>query len=230
MKAIVENSCLLPALDNSVIPYDIETISAFCERYYGETDTMHFPFGEMGIIPDDAGEILDLAVEGKSTKEGYTKKLDWDKLAELCQKLFGWSRDETESKYVRSSTGKKREFNLIKLRSEFQGTLAKEKERAKKGLGPLDEKVIQGTAAAYLLYILATVIFPSSAGNRVNANLIQLLHPLDEVHEYSWATAVVSHLNTELRKASRSHTAQINGNLALLQVIKHFFCKGSLFH
>ncbi|XP_026390882.1 uncharacterized protein LOC113286486 [Papaver somniferum] len=53
---------------------------------------------------------------------------------------------------------------------------------------------------------------------------MQLLNPLDKMHEYSWVTAVVSFLNNELIKGSRALTAQVNGNICLFQVwiYEHF--------
>lgn len=220
VKKIIKASGLYGAVENSVVNYDVETVSAMCERYYPERDTMLFPFGEMAIIPDDAQQILKLSIAGKSTSDGYTKRLDFTKLDELCKNLFDWTPAEIDYFFMNSSTTKKRirEINLVKLRARYEGTLAKEKANK----GPLDEKEVKASAAAYLLYVLAICIFPSSAGNRVNANFLQLLHPLDKIAEYSWATAIVSHLNTELRKASRSFTSQLNGNTSLLQVIMHF--------
>ncbi|XP_026383404.1 protein MAINTENANCE OF MERISTEMS-like [Papaver somniferum] len=53
-------------------------------------------------------------------------------------------------------------------------------------------------AAAYLLYVLASVVFPDSKGNRVSANLFQLLDLLEDVNKYSWGTAIVAHLNGQL--------------------------------
>ncbi|XP_026459432.1 uncharacterized protein LOC113360101 [Papaver somniferum] len=55
-------------------------------------------------------------------------------------------------------------------------------------------------------------------GNRVSANLLQLLDPLEYVSKYSWGTAIIAHLNGHLSQGSRKLTSQINGNLALIQV------------
>ncbi|XP_026416936.1 protein MAINTENANCE OF MERISTEMS-like [Papaver somniferum] len=55
-------------------------------------------------------------------------------------------------------------------------------------------------------------------GNRVSANLLQPLDPLEDVRKYSWGTAIIAHLNGQLSQGSRKLTSQINGNLALIQV------------
>ncbi|XP_026442251.1 protein MAINTENANCE OF MERISTEMS-like [Papaver somniferum] len=94
----------------------------------------------------------------------------------------------------------------------FFGTEKKEKE------GGLSDMECRYAAAGYLLYVLASVIFPDSKGNRVSANLLQLLDPLEDVSKYSWGTAIIAHLNGQLSQGSRKLTSQINGNLALIQV------------
>ncbi|XP_026410507.1 protein MAINTENANCE OF MERISTEMS-like [Papaver somniferum] len=73
-------------------------------------------------------------------------------------------------------------------------------------------------AAAYLLYVLASVLFTDNKGNRVSVNLLQILDPLEEVKTYYWGTAIVAHLNGQSSQALQVRTSQINGNLALLQV------------
>ncbi|XP_026405440.1 protein MAIN-LIKE 1-like [Papaver somniferum] len=101
----------------------------------------------------------------------------------------------------------------------YAGSL--EKDRDNKILYDLE---VRATEVAYLLYVLASVTFPDSKGNRVIVPLLQLLDPFDEVSRYSWGTAVVAHLNAQLAKASQERTSQMNGNLALLQVwiYEHF--------
>lgn len=61
--------------------------------------------------------------------------------------------------------------------------------------------------------------FPNTSGNRVDANLLQLLDPLDKVHEYSWGTACHAWLVKELRKASMLGISQVVGNVSLLHVL-----------
>ncbi|RZC56079.1 hypothetical protein C5167_014925 [Papaver somniferum] len=94
----------------------------------------------------------------------------------------------------------------------FSGTEKKEKE------GGISDMECRYAAAGYLLYVLASVIFPDIKGNRVSANLLQLFDSLEDVSKYSWGTAIIAHLNGQLSQGSRKLTSQINGNLALIQV------------
>ncbi|XP_026451533.1 protein MAINTENANCE OF MERISTEMS-like [Papaver somniferum] len=106
----------------------------------------------------------------------------------------------------------KKKFKLVEIRNMFSRTEKKEKD---KGLSDMECRY---AAAAYLLYVLASVVSPDNKGNRVSANLLQLLDPLEDVKKYSWGTPIVAHLNGQLSQASRERTSQINGNLALIQV------------
>ncbi|XP_026450890.1 protein MAIN-LIKE 1-like [Papaver somniferum] len=222
VREIIENSGLYAAVENSVIAYDNAAVSCFCERYYGEVDTFQFPFGEMALIPEDARQILGLQVEGKYTGDKFKKILDWDKIYALTKKLFGWDKDTTFGLFVKGKKYPKREFKLKTIRKMYAGSL--ERDGVNQLLSVFEVRV---TAAAYLLYVLGSVIFPDSKRNRVSVNLLQLLDPLEEVSRYSWGTAIIAHLNAELAKASRERTSQMNGNLALLRlnfvwIYKHF--------
>ncbi|RZC90307.1 hypothetical protein C5167_031019 [Papaver somniferum] len=74
---LVKESWLYPLVENYV-KYDYVTINCFVDRYHGETDTMHFPFGEMTLILDDAQNILVLCVIGKVVRLSIALDL-WQK-------------------------------------------------------------------------------------------------------------------------------------------------------
>ncbi|XP_026409842.1 uncharacterized protein LOC113304936 [Papaver somniferum] len=59
---------LIPAVKNLDLGYDIPLCSSFDERYYGDTYTLHLPFGEMTITPRDAQLITGLSIEGNAVK------------------------------------------------------------------------------------------------------------------------------------------------------------------
>ncbi|XP_026436215.1 protein MAIN-LIKE 1-like [Papaver somniferum] len=213
VREIVENSGLYVAVENSVSAYDKSAVSCFCDRYYGEVDTLQFPFGEMSLIPEDAEKILGLQVEGKSTGEKFKKKLTWKEIYALKKKVCGWDEETMIGHFVVGKKFPKKEFKLKTIRRIFAGSVEKDGDNEK-----LSDSQVRATAVAYFLYVLASVIFTDRKGNIVSVNLLQLLDPLEEVSRYSWGTAIVAHLNARLEKASRERTSQVNGNLALLQV------------
>ncbi|XP_026456438.1 protein MAINTENANCE OF MERISTEMS-like [Papaver somniferum] len=205
VRDLVENSGLYNAVLNSVIAYDKVAVSSFCERYHAEVDTFQLPFGEMAITPDDAKQILGLQVERKSTGEKFKRMPSWEDIYTWTKNLFGWDSEKINGLFEKGPKYPKKEFKLVDIRNMFSGT----------------EKNMECryAAAGYLLYVLASVIFPDSRGNRVSANLLQILDPLEDVSKYSWGTAIIAHLNGQLSQGSRKLTSQINGNLALIMVL-----------
>ncbi|KAH1226066.1 Protein MAIN-LIKE 1 [Glycine max] len=53
---------LSPLIDCSVITGDLGLISAFVERWHGETSTFHLPVGELTITLDDVSSLLHLPI------------------------------------------------------------------------------------------------------------------------------------------------------------------------
>ncbi|XP_026419703.1 protein MAIN-LIKE 1-like [Papaver somniferum] len=210
---LVNSTGLIPAVENLDLGYDKPLCSAFVKRYDWETDTLHLPFGEMTITPNDAKFITGLSIEGKSMKhKEYAQELEWNKIYAFTKDVFQWDGERTKSEMLVGKS-KQRIFHLSKLGDNFMGT----KKLRAEGKEVTPERII-ATANAYVLYFLGAVIFPDISGARVSVNFIQLLQPFDKIHEYSWGTAILAHSLNELRKASRDQRNQIGGNMAFLQV------------
>ncbi|XP_026459689.1 protein MAINTENANCE OF MERISTEMS-like [Papaver somniferum] len=211
---LVNSTGLLSVVNNlGHLTYDRPLCSAFAERYYGETDTLHLPFGEMTITPNDAKFITGLSIEGK-----YAQELDWDKIHAWTKEVFQWDEEKTKKEML-VGKAKQRIFHLSRLRSNFMVT----KKLRHEGKAVTLQRII-ATANAYVLYILGAVIFPDISGARVNANFIQLLQPFDKIQDYSWGTSILAHSLTQLRKAFRAQRNQLEGNMAFLQawIYLHF--------
>ncbi|RZC65765.1 hypothetical protein C5167_009451 [Papaver somniferum] len=187
VQAIVKDSGLYPLVENYVKP-DMVTVNCFVERYHGETDTMHFPFGETTLILDDAQNIIGLDVIDKliAERDDHSFEIEWTELHELTNKLLGWDNKTSVEIFYASK--------------------------------------IRYTTAAYLLFILGTRVFPDTSSNKVSENYLQYLDPLEEVFTYSWGTVAMTHLMTEMRRASKVVANQFVGNFTLLQVwdYEHF--------
>ncbi|XP_026441779.1 protein MAINTENANCE OF MERISTEMS-like [Papaver somniferum] len=176
----------------------------------------------MTITPDDVVQILRLSVDGKDVRDEFTKLLEWPKLYSLTKKCLGWDEETSTTEFKRCMKYRTRQFNMGTLIDMFKGTKEKEEK------GTLTDEKVNHAATAYLLRVLGCVIFPNTSGNRVDANLLQLLDPLDKVHEYSWGTACHAWLTKESRKASRLGISQVAGNVSLLQtwIYDHFHILG----
>ncbi|XP_026419939.1 protein MAIN-LIKE 2-like [Papaver somniferum] len=211
-KTIIANSGLADAAENSMLEHDRVAISAFVERLYPETDTFHMSFGEMTITPDDVVQIVRLPVHGKGVRAEFTKQLEWTKLYDLTKKCLCWDEETSTTEFKRCMKYRTRQFNISTLMDMFNGT----KEKQEKGT--LTDEQVKHADTAYLLCVLGCVIFPNTSGNRVDTNLLQLLDPLEKVHEYSWGTTCHAWLMEELRKTSRVGIIQVARNVSLLQV------------
>ncbi|KAL5133384.1 Protein MAIN-LIKE 2 [Glycine soja] len=64
IEGLVAATGLSPLIDCSVITGDPGLISAFVERWNGETNTFHFPVGELTITLDDVLSLLHLPITG----------------------------------------------------------------------------------------------------------------------------------------------------------------------
>ncbi|XP_026383498.1 protein MAIN-LIKE 1-like [Papaver somniferum] len=94
---LVKSTGLLPAVENLDLGYDKPLCSAFAERYYGETDTLHLSFSEMTITPDDAKFITGLSIDGKAVKhKEYAQELEWDKIYAFTKEVFQWDEEGKE--------------------------------------------------------------------------------------------------------------------------------------
>ncbi|XP_026378892.1 protein MAINTENANCE OF MERISTEMS-like [Papaver somniferum] len=216
---LVNSMGLIAAVENFDLGYDKPLCSAFAERCYGETDTLHLTFGELTVTPNDAKFITGLSIEGKAMNyKGYAQELEWENIYTFTKDVFQWDEERTKSEMLVGKS-KQRIFHLSKLRYNFMG---KKKLRAD-GKEVTPERII-ATANAYVLYLLGDVIFPDVSAARVSTNFIQLLQPFDKIHKYSWGTAILAHSLNELRKASRAQRNQIGGNMAFLQawIYMHF--------
>jgi len=64
IEGLVAATGLSPLIDCSVITGDPELISAFVERWHGETSTFHLLVGELTITLDDVSSLLHLPITG----------------------------------------------------------------------------------------------------------------------------------------------------------------------
>ncbi|XP_026433843.1 protein MAIN-LIKE 1-like [Papaver somniferum] len=186
---LVNSTGFLSVVNNlGHLGYGRPLCSTFAERYYGETDTLHLPFGEMTITPNDAKFITGLSIEGKSVKhKEYVQEIDWDKIYKWTKEVFQWDEEKTKQEMLLGKE-KQRIFHLSRLRSNFMGT----KKLRHEGKEVTRERII-ATANVYVLYILGVVIFHDVSGARVNANFIQLLKHLTR---YRTTLGALSSLHT----------------------------------
>ncbi|XP_026441690.1 protein MAIN-LIKE 1-like [Papaver somniferum] len=200
--------------------------------------TFLLPFGEMTMTPDDAKQIIGLALEGKVVFEGFNNFIPFEELFFLAKYFLGWEKLEAEEEFEIgggampkdkrsfSVPGERletinmtRKINMVRLREKFEDSGSK----TVSGKVVMDRARSRHTSISYLLHSLGTVFFPDFSGNKVNACYLQWLKTLsldpetNEVPRYSWGTALLASVMENLCKASRWNITQIIGCVARIQ-------------
>lgn len=174
------------ALDNSLI-------SALVERWRRETNTFHFPVGEMTITLEDVGLILGLAIDGKPVVGPASSGGP----GTVCENLLGKAPDDLNG-------------GMLKL-TWLKESFSKCPEDA-----PIE--IVERYTRAYLLYLVGSTIFSTTTGNKVSIIYLSFFENFDEAGQYAWGAAALAFLYRTLGNASLSSQGTISGSLTLLQV------------
>ncbi|GAB2283804.1 hypothetical protein Dimus_039629 [Dionaea muscipula] len=181
-------------------------VSTFVERWFPETNTFHFLFGEMTITPEDVHQLLGLSVMGRPVL--FERMTDRATVTELMVDLLGASAADLAVAMDGSLV------RLKWLRSHFQPL----------GTDDASDEEVEHAVRAYLLYLLGTTIFTSKSGDKVSGSYLHLLRDLTCLNGFAWGATCLAFLYRELGKVSRVGTRQVVGYLTLLEawVLEHF--------
>jgi hypothetical protein len=175
-------------------------ISALVERWRRETNTFHFPCGEMTITLDEVSLILGLAVDGKPVVG--VKEKDEDP-SQVCLRLLGklpkgeLSGNRVTAKWLKES-----------FAECPKGATMKE---------------IEYHTRAYLIYIVGSTIFATTDPSKISVDYLILFEDFEKAGEYAWGAAALAFLYRQIGNASQRSQSIIGGCLTLLQVCFHLF-------
>jgi hypothetical protein len=187
----------------SVPQKDIALITALVERWRPETNTFHFPFGEMTITLEDVYMILGLPVSGRAVTH-----------AELDAPKAYWVNHWEDSRLEKEERAKMYDsgVKLCKLRDRYARRPSDE-ERPE-----FIEQDCRVYTRAYLLYIIGGILFPASSRDTVHPRYLQLIQDTDGIVGYAWGAAVLSYLFRGLSRAANKEAVALNGCTLLLQL------------
>ena len=186
----------------SILQNDVGLISALVERWRPETNSFHFPVGEMTITLEDVFMLLGLPVRGKPI---IYERLDRPK----SYFLKNWPDSSLNLKQKKELYGKSG-ISLKKLRDRY-----KELPNLEEG----DEESVKAHSLAYVLYVIGSVLFADNCQDVVHPKYLQLLlQQQDDSIPYAWGAGVLGFLYKGLYKASRKESTGIEGCLTLLQL------------
>ncbi|XP_038697729.1 protein MAIN-LIKE 1-like [Tripterygium wilfordii] len=181
--------------------------SALLERWYLDTNTLHFRFGEMTVTLDDVSSLLHIPIEGHAV---VAHRLTTTTTIALLSDALGGSIDEAVST-LEGGTG--HTVKLEWLRVQFSGVD-----------DSCSQEQIVSCARAYLLYLLGCTLFVGKSGTRVHAHYLHMFMDIDSVRDYAWGAAALCHLYLQLGDATKDDTRQVAGYLTLLEAwaYEHF--------
>ncbi|CAM8914411.1 unnamed protein product [Rhodiola kirilowii] len=156
---------------------DPSLLTAVVERWRPETHTFHFNDGEATITLQDVSLLTELPVEGMPVTG--RSQINFE---QVCQRLLG-VYPECDSKSP-----------AIAKRSWFKNYLSVIPADA-------DEETLKKYARAYLLNLIETTLFSNKSGNTIPLCFLPLLEDLDKIRDYSWGSAVLACLYSNMCSA-----------------------------
>ncbi|KAL9665761.1 hypothetical protein QQ045_000082 [Rhodiola kirilowii] len=169
------------------VKVDPSLLTIVVERWRPETHTFHFNNGEATITLQDMSLLIGLPIEGVPV----TGKSQFN-FEEVCLRLLG----------VYPECDKK--LPAMGKRSWFTNYLAQIPADA-------DEETLQKYAKAYLLTLIGTTLFTDKSGNTNPLYFLPLLEDLDRIHNYSWGSAVLVCLYSNMCSACTIGHRQLVG-------------------
>ncbi|XP_016704220.1 protein MAINTENANCE OF MERISTEMS-like [Gossypium hirsutum] len=176
----------------SDLRYDL--LTALVERWRPETHTFHFPCEEYTVTLEDVAMQLGLPIDGSLA----TRVSSFTDPAALCYQLLGESLEDEESNF----SGLK--FTWLKAKFGQLSAAATEGE-------------LMCAAPAYIMHITGGVLMPDANNNKVHLMYLPLLADLSSVSLYSWGSAVLAVLYSELCRVTNPNVVDMGGCLTLLQ-------------
>jgi hypothetical protein len=193
---MANESGLMNLLDVPWTGVDQSLIFAFMERWYPETNSFHFPWGEMTITLHDVKFILGISIEGSDVFPEFNK--DW--VIQHFSELYGVEEDVFRKKHIKKG-GIQAKMMLDWLRNVNANEVA--------------DNDICATAVGLLLGL---TLLTDKSTTRVDEKLVALALNYDQVNQYAWGAWTLAYLYRQLGKVTRTETKGIAGCLVLLYV------------
>ena len=165
---------------------DHALITGLAERWRPETNTFHFPIGEVTVTLEDVAYIYGLPINGSPVTG---RPFPNDTVANVCEELLG----------KRPVDGV--DFNGISIKftwldQHFRHKRDEGKSKKKKDKKLSEQEDIYATRA-YLFFLVSGQILANASGSRGPAYLLELFR---EFKPYAWAPACLANLYRMLTK------------------------------
>ncbi|KAL9682308.1 hypothetical protein QQ045_014103 [Rhodiola kirilowii] len=175
---------------------DPPLLIAVIERWRPETHTFHFNDGEATITLQDVSLLTGLPVKGMPVTG--KSQINFE---EVCQRLLEVYPDcDSKSPAIAKRSWFKNHLRVIPADA--------------------DEETLKKYARAYLLYLIGITLFSDKNGNTIPLCFLPLLEDLDRIRNYSWGSAVLACLYSNMCSACKIGHRGLAGAPLILQ----FWC------
>jgi len=184
IELLIQNLGLFSLCNTSYEVGDKGLISAFVERWHGETNSFHLPIGETTIALDDVSSLLHLHILGQFPT--YVP-LEYNEVAIVLTRLLGMDegRGKAEMRRCRGA-----HVQLSWLRHIYENSCAHE--------------AWECAVRAYLLHLVGCTIFADKSATSVSVSYLLLFKNL-----CTWGVVVLTHLYEQLEDACYFNTKQL---------------------
>lgn len=190
------------------------TVSAFMDHWQPETNSFHFPWGEMTITLHDVACLLGLPITGPRLRAEHSD----DQVRGILRQMFGYT--EADAARYRNAGG----FPVLEMLDYFGATHGGRRLSSGTWLREgavfdiADQAGLHRLTTAYLSNLIAATLFVDKSQNLLRWDVIALVLDVDRAATLAWGAGVLAHLYRDLGKGTRGRARQIDGCLTLLQV------------
>ncbi|MQL87584.1 hypothetical protein Taro_020138 [Colocasia esculenta] len=188
----------------SWVKLDRPLLTALVDRWHPETNTFHFPCGEMTSTLQDVSCILGLQIDGEPVVAAPQVPTRWRSYLDMCEELLG--------------------INILNLHvlGQYKSCLQMAFLRdifSEINLQGQNMHVIRCYTRAYLMYLLGKALIPDISRNEIHIQYLGFLEDFRDSGKLSWGSAVLAYLYRQLTWAAlKKRRKFIGGCLHLLQL------------
>ncbi|KAF8391724.1 hypothetical protein HHK36_021958 [Tetracentron sinense] len=166
------------------IQSDRRLIAALCERWFGDTNTFHFPCCELAITPLDFVMLTGIQIVGEVIPP--LPDISMDRAAALMG---------VSPAIVASDSG----WEAGKVKLSWLGSILGEVALA---VIDLDSPAFTSTLRVFLLFILGSCFFMTDR-SCVDSSFLSLMDPIDRFDTFDWGGAIYASILAGLSRVSR---------------------------
>ncbi|MQL88991.1 hypothetical protein Taro_021569 [Colocasia esculenta] len=179
----------------SWVKLDRLLLTALVDRWRPETNTFHFPHGEMTITLQDVSCILGLRIDGEPIVAAPHVPTRWPSYLDMCQELLG-----VDILNLNVLGQYKTCLQMAFLRDTF----------SQMNLQGHNMHTVRCYTRAYVMYLLGKALIPDTSGNEIHIQYLGFLEDFNACEKLSWGSAVLAYLYRAYVSRPENYAADIH--------------------